>query len=156
MTKRMLIALLALCGVFLSLYLTLYKAGMIGTLACGTGECETVQLSRWATFLGLPVAAWGVAFYLAVLALSLLGVQERFADSRGFALGLVLVTGWGVLFSLWLTYLELFVIHAICRWCVGSALMTVVLFVLAVMDYLAWTGSASEESSAEQFPTLGT
>jgi uncharacterized membrane protein len=152
----MLIALLALCGVFLSLYLTLYKAGMIGTLACGTGECETVQLSRWATFLGLPVAAWGVAFYLAVLALSLLGVQERFADSRGFALGLVLVTGWGVLFSLWLTYLELFVIHAICRWCVGSALMTVVLFVLAVMDYLAWSGSVSEETRGEEFPTLGT
>ena len=156
MSKRMLIALLALCGVFLSLYLTLYKAGMIGTLACGTGECETVQLSRWATFLGLPVAAWGVAFYLAVLALSLLGVQERFADSRGFALGLVLVTGWGVLFSLWLTYLELFVIHAICRWCVGSALMTVVLFVLAVMDYLAWSGSVSEETRGEEFPTLGT
>ena len=156
MSKRMLIALLALCGVFLSLYLTLYKAGMIGTLACGTGECETVQLSRWATFLGLPVAAWGVAFYLAVLALSLLGVQERFADSRGFALGLVLVTGWGVLFSLWLTYLELFVIHAICRWCVGSALLTVVLFVLAVMDYLAWTGTVREESRVEEFPTLGT
>jgi uncharacterized membrane protein len=145
----MLIAVLALCGVFLSLYLALYKAGMIGTLACGTGECETVQLSRWATFLGLPVAAWGVGFYLAVFALSLLGVQERFADSRGFALGLVLVTGWGVLFSLWLTYLELFVIHAICRWCVGSALLTVALFAIAIMDYLAWTASLGAEERSE-------
>ena len=134
MSRRMLIALLALCGVFLSTYLALYKAGVIGTLACGTGECETVQLSRWATFLGLPVAAWGVGFYLAVLAVALVGVQEVFAESRGFALALVVLTGWGVLFSAWLTYLELFVIHAICRWCVGSAVLTLMLFVLAVLD----------------------
>ena len=44
------------------------------------------------------------------------------------------VTGAGLLFSLWLTYLELFVIHALCRWCLGSAAMTVVLFGLAVWD----------------------
>ena len=137
MSKRMLIALLALCGVFLSTYLALYKAGVIGTLSCGTGECETVQLSRWATFLGLPVAAWGVGFYLAVLVVAMVGVQEAFAESRGFALALVALTGWGVLFSAWLTYLELFVIHAICRWCVGSAVLTLILFVLAVLDYRA-------------------
>jgi uncharacterized membrane protein len=47
----------------------------------------------------------------------------------------VIVTGWGVLFSAWLTYLELFVIHAICRWCVVSAAMTVSLFVLTVVDW---------------------
>ena len=150
MSKRMLIAVLALCGVFLSAYLTLYKAGMIGTLACGTGECETVQLSRWATFLGLPVAAWGVGFYVAVLAMALVGVQERFADSRGFALGLALLTGWGVLFSAWLTYLELFVIHAICRWCVASAVLTLVLFGLALVDYLTW--EQAPEVSLEHGP----
>jgi hypothetical protein len=50
----MLTALIALIGVFLSLYLTLFKLGYIGTLACGTGSCETVQLSKWGDFLGLP------------------------------------------------------------------------------------------------------
>ena len=130
----MLMALIALIGVFVSLYLTLYKLGYIGTLACGTGSCETVQLSKWGGFLGLPVAAWGVAYYAVVLALAMAGVQERFAQSRRLTSGLVWVTGGGLLFSLWLTYLELFVIHAICRWCVGSAAMTVVLFALAVWD----------------------
>ena len=131
----MLMALIALIGVFVSLYLTLYKLGYIGTLACGTGACETVQLSKWGDFLGVPVAGWGVGYYAAVLALTVAGVQERFAASRRLTTALLFVTGWGVLFTLWLTYLELFVIHAICRWCVGSATMTVLLFALALWDW---------------------
>ena len=140
-------ALIALIGVFVSLYLTLYKLGYIGTLACGTGACETVQLSKWGDFLGVPVAGWGVAFYGAVLALAVAGVQERFAGSRHLTTALLLVTGWGVVFTLWLTYLELFVIHAICRWCVGSATMTVLLFALALWDWRvsgAWRVAGGE------------
>jgi len=131
----MLTALLALVGLFIALYLALSKAGVIGTLACGTGDCETVQLSRWATFLGLPVAAWGVAYYALVFALTFAGIQERWADSRGVALAVLLVTGWGVVFSLWLTYLELFVIHAICRWCVVSAVVALVIFALSALEW---------------------
>lgn len=137
MTRRMLTALVALVGLFLALYLTLYKAGVIGTLACGAGSCDTVQLSRWATFLGLPVAAWGTGYYALVFALAFAGVQDRWAASRGLALATLLVTGWGVLFSVWLTYLELFVIEAICRWCVVSAILAVVLFGLALWDWRA-------------------
>ena len=140
MSRRMLMALIALIGVFVSLYLTLYKLGYIGTLACGTGACETVQLSKWGDFLGVPVAGWGVAYYGVVLALAVAGVQERFAGSRRLTTALFVVTGWGVLFTLWLTYLELFVIHAICRWCVGSATMTVLLFALAIWEWRAASG----------------
>ena len=142
----MLMALIALIGVFVSLYLTLYKLGYIGTLACGTGGCETVQLSRWGEFLGVPVAGWGVVYYVAVLALATAGVQERFAGSRRLTTALLVVTGWGLLFTLWLTYLELFVIHAICRWCVGSATMTVLLFALALWD---WMRGESRVTSGE-------
>ena len=135
MNRRMLMALIALIGVFVSLYLTLYKLGYIGTLACGTGGCETVQLSKWGDFLGVPVAGWGVVYYVAVLGLAIASVQERFAGSRRLTTGLLIVTGWGLLFTLWLTYLELFVIHAICRWCVGSAAMTILLFALALWEW---------------------
>jgi uncharacterized membrane protein len=131
----MLMALISLLGVFVSLYLTLYKLGYIGTLACGTGGCETVQLSRWGKFLGLPVAAWGTGFYALVFGLTVAGTQERFESSRGLSLATLLVTGWGVLFTGWLTYLELFRIHAICRWCVGSATMVLLLFLLALWDW---------------------
>jgi uncharacterized membrane protein len=148
MSRRMLMALIALIGVFVSLYLTLYKLGYIGSLACGTGGCETVQLSKWGEFLGVPVAAWGIGYYGLVFALAIVGTQERFEGSRSLTKTIAIVTGWGVLFTIWLTYLELFVIHAICRWCVGSATMTLLLFLLAMWDWRSseWRVADGEEA----------
>ena len=136
----MAIAAIALLGIFVALYLALYKAGVIGKLACSVGSCETVQLSRWATFLGLPVAVWGVGFYVAVLVLALTGLQEQFESSRGIATGLLVLNGWGLVFSAWLTWLELYVIHAICQYCVVSACLVAVMFVLSAWDWRATRG----------------
>ena len=131
----MLAALLALVGLFVAIYLTLFKLGVIGQLVCAAGSCETVQTSRWAVFMGAPVAAWGVGFYVVVLALAIAGTTERWEDSPRLSLVMLLVTGWGALFSLWLTSLELFVIHAICQWCVGSAVIALALFVVSLLDW---------------------
>jgi uncharacterized membrane protein len=128
-------ALISLLGLFLGAYLTLYKIGVIGTLACNVSSCETVQMSRWSTFLGLPVATWGAGFYLLMLVLSIAGLQERFESSRALSLTMLLLSGWGVLFTGWLNYLEAFVIHAWCEWCLGSAAMVLILFGLAVADW---------------------
>lgn len=130
----MLAALVALAGLFVALYLMLYKLGYIGTLTCSVGSCEVVQTSKWAMLLGFPVATWGVAYYFAVLAVSLIGLGPTLADSLGISRLLVAMTATGVLFSLWLTYLELFVIDAICQWCVVSAVLATLLFVIAVLD----------------------
>jgi uncharacterized membrane protein len=132
--KRTIIASLALAGVFVALYLYLYKIGRIGNLSCSIGSCETVNLSRWATFLGLPVAAWGVGFYLGLFALSFASLRDRYYDSLGMSKLLAGVTGFGVLFSAWLTYLEQFVIKAICQWCVTSAVIVTIAFVFAILD----------------------
>jgi uncharacterized membrane protein len=137
MTRRMLTALIALVGVFVATYLALYKAGFIGSLACGTGSCETVQQSPWARLLGLPVAVWGVGYYVAVFAVAFAGVQDRWVEDRRIALVLLVLTAWGALFSGYLTYLELFVIHAICRYCVVSAILAVLVFALSLWDWLA-------------------
>ena len=130
----MILGTLALIGVFVSTYLTLYKLGYIGELKCSVGSCETVNTSQWATFLGLPVAAWGLGFYVTALVLAMVSVQDRFADSRPFSLALTALTGWGVVFSGWLTYLELFVIHAICIWCITSACIVAIMFVVSLLD----------------------
>ncbi len=134
MTKRMTIAALALVGVFVALYLTLYKFGIIGNLQCAVGSCETVNTSRWATMLGLPVAAWGLGFYVATLAVALAGTTERWDGDRNVSIILTAMSGWGVIYSGWLTYLELFVIDAICQWCVVSAIIVTIIFVVSVMD----------------------
>ena len=130
----MMLATLALIGVFVSTYLTLYKLGYIGELKCAVGSCETVNTSRWATFFGLPVAAWGLGFYVSALLLAMLSIQEKYADSRAFSVAFVALTGWGVLFSGWLTYLELFVINAICMWCVISACIVAIMFLVSIAD----------------------
>jgi uncharacterized membrane protein len=150
MTKRMIVATLSLAGIFVALYLLLYKLGIIGNLTCSIGSCETVNLSKWATFLGAPVAAWGVGFYVVMFVLSLLSLQDRYADSLGMSKVLTLVSGTGVAFTVWLTYLELFVIHAICQWCVVSAIIVSLLFVFALLDLRDRSGLIGVDSSTFQ------
>ncbi len=130
----MILGVLALAGIFVALYLLLYKLGMIGHLSCSVGSCETVNTSKWAKFMGAPVAAWGVGYYVGVFALAVVGTTERFADSIGMSKLLAVVTGTGFGFSAWLTYLELFKIHAICQWCVISAVIATALFLFSVSD----------------------
>lgn len=151
MTARMTIAVLSLVGILIALYLTLYKIGVIGDLSCTLGSCETVNTSKWATFLGLPVAAWGLAAYISLFALSLAGTADHRAGSQTISLLLVAISAWSVLFSAWLTYLELFVIHAICIWCVTSAVLLVVIFVVSVVDLKSAKGARSAKG-AEQLP----
>ena len=134
----MIVAALALAGIFISLYLTLYKLGIIGELSCSIGSCETVNTSKYSRFLGLPVAAWGLLFYLDVFALALIGTLPRFEDERAFSIVLVAEAAVGVLFSAWLTYLELAVIHAICIWCVTSAVIVTIILAVSVADMRDW------------------
>jgi uncharacterized membrane protein len=131
----MIVAALALAGIFISLYLTLYKLGVIGELSCSIGSCETVNTSKWSRFLGLPVAAWGVFFYLDVFAIALIGTFRKFENEPLISLILAAEAAVGVLFSAWLTYLELGVIHAICIWCVTSAVIVTVIFGVTIADY---------------------
>jgi uncharacterized membrane protein len=145
----MLLALLALAGVFLSSYLTLYKLGFIGHLACAIGSCERVQTSRWSVLLGMPVAAWGVAFYATTLVVAVAGTQTRFADDPRVSWILLGLTGWGALFSGYLTVVELFVIHAICEYCVTSAALVTIMFAVTLRESRAVTLAARP---ADEFP----
>jgi uncharacterized membrane protein len=131
----MIVAALALVGIFISIYLTLYKLGVIGELSCTLGSCETVNTSRWSVFLGLPVAAWGLLFYLDVFGVALLGTLPRWENEPVISITLVAEAAVGVLFSAWLTYLELAVIHAICIWCVASAFIVLAIFLVSVADW---------------------
>ncbi|PYO09052.1 MAG: vitamin K epoxide reductase [Gemmatimonadetes bacterium] len=144
MTKRMIMAALALAGIFISLYLTLYKLGVIGELSCTIGSCETVNTSKWSRFLGLPVAAWGLLFYIDVFLIAFVGTLERFEDEPIISLVIVAEAAVGVLFSAWLTYLELAVIHAICIWCVTSAAIVAAILLVSVADLREIRGAKSQ------------
>jgi uncharacterized membrane protein len=106
----------AALGLAVAGYLAITKLTGGDALFCtGGGGCEVVQQSRYATFLWVPTAAWGASVYAAVGALGLAGLSPK------RWLGAFLLTVAAVAFSGYLTYLELFVIGAVCGYCVVSA-----------------------------------
>ena len=82
--------------------------------------------------MGVDVALIGILVYAVLLVIALAGVRRPAA--RWPSQLLALLAGGGALFALYLTWLELFVIDAICRWCVGSAVIITLIFVLALLD----------------------
>lgn len=129
---RMGVALLSLVGLLVAAYLSMYNLGLMGTIQCGIGSCAKVQASQYAYFLGIPVALWGVGAYTALLVVAMLGLQPRFAAARWVSLALFGMAAVGVVFSAYLTYLEAVVIEAWCQWCVVSAIVITLIFLLTI------------------------
>ncbi len=132
--NRMAITLLALIGALISLYLTLHKLGVIGSLLCGTGTCDLVQASKWAIFLGVPVPYWGLVGYIVLTTLGLASLQPRYLDSRPLRIALIIVATGAFGFSVYLSALEHFVIHAWCRWCIASAIVATLIFLCTLPE----------------------
>jgi uncharacterized membrane protein len=122
---------LAVLGLGIAAYLT-YVHYSGAQVACTAGQsCVKVQTSQWSELAGVPVALIGLVGYLSILA-SLLAPDRE--ESRLVTLGLTMI-GFG--FSAYLTYRELFSIHAICEWCVSSAVIMTGLLVAAATRYIS-------------------
>lgn len=133
MNRRRAIAVLSLIGILDSAYLLLAKVGQIGSLSCTVSHgCDLVNSSSYSMFLGMPVSAIGLAGYVVLLALALVGAHPSRVGARWPDQAMAIVSGLGLLFSLRLTYYELFEIGAICQWCVVSQLAILLIFGLAV------------------------
>jgi uncharacterized membrane protein len=103
-----------------------------------------VQSSAYAWFpprtvsdFGIPVAAMGIVAYTTLLALAIIGVQPRHLEARWVANSIFIVAAVGVVFSAWLTYLEAAVINAWCQWCVVSAILITIIFLLSIPGFRA-------------------
>lgn len=126
---RVLLVVLSIVGLLVSAYLTwVHILGVAPVCLTGSGGCETVQASRYSEILGFPVATLGMAGYLGLLFSALL------RGGVGIILGLFVALV-GALFNLYLTWLELFVIHAICQYCVTSAILMLASLVLAAVRF---------------------
>jgi uncharacterized membrane protein len=136
--RKLLIAILVLCllGIGDAGYLTyVHYAGIKVACLAGGGGCEKVQASTWSKLDGIPVSVLGLAGYLGIL--GSLAVRGELGRAAAFALALI---GFG--FSMYLTYRELFTIHAICQWCVGSAVLMTALAVLTAVRFLRYDAAA--------------
>jgi uncharacterized membrane protein len=130
-----LIQLLAVAGLFVAYYLLLYHNGTLVAVCGGSGWDDCGQVSGpdapYSTIGPVPVALIGLLGYAFIFILTWLdGWWSTLADYLPELL--VGTTGLAFLFSLGLTGLELFVIHAICRYCVVSAVLVTIMFGLAI------------------------
>jgi uncharacterized membrane protein len=133
---------LATIGIGVAAYLTyVHYAGL--QPVCGISHgCETVQTSRYAYLAGIPVALLGLLTYLGVL----MSTRSRSEPALLIGSGLSLVA-WA--FSTYLTYREVFTIHAICAWCVSSA---IVFTLLAAASSVRLLANRPQQSLAEAQP----
>ncbi len=151
----MLIAVLTLGGSFLAFYLVAYSMGWTPPIPCGTGECATVQSSRYAWVGPVPVSAIGLGGYLALFALSLAGLQGPLASSRVTAFLLFGGALIGVLFSAYLTYIEAAVLRAWCRYCVASAILISIVFLATLPELKRLRGAGGQPTADARDPARG-
>lgn len=131
------IPFLAFLGMGISGYLTYVKLGHKVAVCAGIGNCEIVQNSRYSEILGIPIALLGFGLYVTILVLWAWGRRPDawMAGEVPWALfGLSLA---GTLYSAYLTYLEIFVIRAICPWCLASAVVMTALCALTAREILS-------------------
>lgn len=140
--NRMVVALVALLGLLVALYMVAYAAGLTGPILCNVGNCEAVQNSQFSRIGGIPVAVFGAVGYLALLVVGLLGLQPKFIGARWVSLSLLGGGVIGVGSSAYLTYLEAYVIHAWCQWCVSSAILAVLAFLFSFPEIKRMRGSS--------------
>lgn len=116
---------LALAGLGLSSYLT-YVHYNIDALVCGTGSCEIVQTSKYSEMFGIPIALFGMAMFIVIIAgIVLRALRPEYSDLIGTGIVVILLTA--VLYWVYLSYLEAYVIHAWCQWCIASSGVTLAL-----------------------------
>ncbi len=128
----------AILGAIDATYLIIYKISGNNAMCIGNGGCHDVNFSPYSELYGIPVAAYGLAAYLVIIAIHLLETRRRFFKNNGPLLlfGISLA---GVAFSAYLTYLELDVIHAVCPFCVASAVLISIIFIVAIIRLVVQT-----------------
>jgi len=133
MRKTLLLAL-SLLGLFDSLYLLWVYTSPSRPILCLGWGCDAVRASSYAHLFGLPLPALGVASYalLGLLIFAIVLVPPRLGRAIQYAVAGISCAGF--LFSIYLTALEAFVIHAWCAWCVVSALVVTGIFALSLLD----------------------
>lgn len=137
---RLAICLLALIGLADSAYLTILKVQLMSQgIGCPFGGCDVVNQSPYALIAGVPVALLGFVTYAIILALGLFWYDAQGSWEGWLGWGLLAVSGWGLLFSAYLTAIELFVLHAICPFCIVSAVVITAIFALTAIEVMRKT-----------------
>jgi uncharacterized membrane protein len=136
-TLQRAIAFCAALGVGVATYIAVEAAGGDApTCLAGSSGCATVAKSSYSHVAGVNIAVFGIFGYVALLASGFFA-----SDIARFGGFLVALGGFG--YSVFLTYIEIFKIEAICQWCVASAVLMTILFLLNATRLIGYAGAES-------------
>lgn len=123
---------LAILGLLVAAYMTIYKITANDSMCLGSGDCSIVNASRYSEVYGIPVALIGMLGYAAILGIHWLERRNEFFEANGSMLffGIALL---GFLFTLWLIYVEIALIKAICPFCLASQFIMTIIFIISVI-----------------------
>ena len=141
-TLRITLTVLSVIGLGIASYLTYVHYSGHPPVCTAGGSCLKVQTSVYSKLAGVPVALMGLIGYIAILG-SLLAPENE--QSR-LATAVLTLGGFG--FSAYLTYRELFSIHAVCEWCASSAVILTIMMLLSVWRFLRAAEAAPSLSTA--------
>ena len=124
--------ILVVIGLFVSVYMTIYKVTSNDALCLGSGDCSTVNASRYSEVYGIPVASVGIAGYLAILLVHWYEQRDKFFEKNGPMLifGLALT---GFLFTVYLIYVEFSILKALCPFCLTSQFAMTIIFIISII-----------------------
>jgi uncharacterized membrane protein len=130
--------ILACLGVLDATYLLIYKLTGNNAMCIGNGGCHNVNFSPYSEINGIPVSVFGIAAFLTIAGLLLLEPRVKFVDENG-PLAIFGISLAGVAFTAYLTWLEIYVIHSICPFCVASAIIITLIFIIAIIRLINQT-----------------
>ena len=124
--------ILVVIGLIVSIYMTIYKATSNDALCLGSGDCSTVNASRYSEVYGIPVASVGIAGYFAILMVHLYERRDKFFKKNGpmMIFGLALT---GFLFTVYLIYVEAVILKAYCPFCLTSQIAMTLIFIISII-----------------------
>jgi uncharacterized membrane protein len=123
---------LVIVGLLVSIYMTIYKVTSNDSMCLGSGDCSTVNASIYSEVNNIPVAAIGILGYLAILGVLFFENRNSFFRQNGTLMifGMALT---GFIFTVWLIYVEVALLKAICPFCVTSQVAMTLIFIMAVI-----------------------
>jgi len=129
---------LACLGVLDAIYLLVYKLTNNNAMCLGNGGCHDVNFSPYSEIGGIPVSVFGIAAFLVIVGILVLEPRLKIVKENG-SLAIFGTSLAGVAFTTYLTWLEIFVIHAICPFCVAAVVIITLIFALAIIRLIKRT-----------------
>ena len=124
--------ILVVIGLIVSVYMTIYKATSNNAMCLGSGDCSSVNASRYSEVYGIPVASVGIAGYFAILLAHWYERRDKFFQKNGpmLVFGMALT---GFLFTVYLIYVEAAILKAYCPFCLASQIAMTFIFIISII-----------------------